>query len=127
MTQLNLKCLTSVLHSQSTRVRELEPDETEEDGDDGSQDMPTEKKVNYEFVADEWIENNMEMINEQLNNAAAQNKTEHFLEETILPVKESWELIAERLVESGVKEATKEEHGIRITYPVDCFKTLIRF
>ena len=69
---------------------------------------------NYELLAYEWVQDNIMLLNERLNESVGQGKTELFLASEELPVKESWENIVLELEKEGIKDVECIPEGIKI-------------
>lgn len=69
---------------------------------------------NYELLAYEWVQDNIMLLNERLNESVGQGKTELILESEELPIKESWQNIVVELEKEGIKDAECISDGIKI-------------
>ncbi len=82
----------------------------EDDEEEISEPVP----VNYGLIAFEWVEAHVMDLNERINDAIAQGKTEYLITEEELPVRESWAAIIEELGRQDIENATEDPHGIKI-------------
>ena len=90
---------------------------TDSDKNDVSVDAEINTGVvaeNYELLAYEWVQDNIMLLNERLNESVGQGKTELFLASEELPVKESWENIVLELEKEGIKDVECIPEGIKI-------------
>lgn len=90
---------------------------TDSDKNDISVDAELNSGVvaeNYELLAYEWVQDNIMLLNERLNESVGQGKTELFLASEELPVKESWENIVLELEKEGIKDVECIPEGIKI-------------
>ena len=90
---------------------------TDSDKNDVSVDAELNTGVvaeNYELLAYEWVQDNIMLLNERLNESVGQGKTELFLAFEELPVKESWENIVLELEKEGIKDVECIPEGIKI-------------
>ena len=90
---------------------------TDSDKNDVSVDAELNTGVvaeNYELLAYEWVQDNIMLLNERLNESVGQGKTELFLASEELPVKESWENIVLELEKEGIKDVECIPEGIKI-------------
>ena len=90
---------------------------TDSDKNDVSVDAELNSGVvaeNYELLAYEWVQDNIMLLNERLNESVGQGKTELFLASEELPVKESWENIVLELEKEGIKDVECIPEGIKI-------------
>lgn len=69
---------------------------------------------NYELLAYEWVQDNIMLLNERLNESVGQGKTELFLASEELPIKESWQNIVVELEKEGIKDVECIPEGIKI-------------
>ena len=90
---------------------------TDSDKNDVSVDAELNTGVvaeNYELLAYEWVQDNIMLLNERLNESVGQGNTELFLASEELPVKESWKNIVLELEKEGIKDVECIPEGIKI-------------
>ena len=90
---------------------------TDSDKDEISVDAEPNTGVvaeNYELLAYEWVQDNIMLLNERLNESVGQGKTELFLASEELPIKESWQNIVVELEKEGIKDVECIPEGIKI-------------
>lgn len=79
---------------------------------------PAEQPVrdNYELVAFEWVEAHILELNEHINEAIGEGKTEYLIGSEELPVPESWESVRKELHNAGLSDVECVENGIKIKF-----------
>lgn len=73
-----------------------------------------EDNVNYDLFAYEWVQDNILLLNERINELIGQGETELNIPSEELPVKESWRNICAELMREGIKDVECVQDGIKI-------------
>ena len=55
-------------------------------------------------------------LNDRINDAIAQGKSEYIIPEEELPVRDSWASIIEELGRQDIENAVEDPHGIKINF-----------
>lgn len=90
-------------------------DETDTDADD-EEEISEPIPVNYGLIAFEWVEAHVMDLNDRINDAIAQGKSEYLIPEEELPVRESWLAIIEELGRQDIENLVEDPHGIKIKF-----------
>lgn len=90
--------------------------DTGEDIEDTDEEEVTPMPVNYELIAFEWVEAHIMDLNDRINDAIAQGKTEYLILEEELPSRESYAAIIEELGRQDIENAEEDPHGIKINF-----------
>lgn len=83
---------------------------------DASEPIEQPARDNYDLVAFEWAEAHILALNEHINEAIGEGKTEYIIGSEELPVCESWESVRKELLNAGLKDVECVEHGIKIKF-----------
>ena len=94
------------------------PDKPNEDvdTDDEEEEVSEPVPVNYGLIAFEWAEAHVMELNDRINDAIAQGKSEYIIPEEELPVRDSWAAIIEELGRQDIENAVEDPHGIKINF-----------
>jgi len=71
--------------------------------------------VNYEYLAFEWVDARLLMLNERGNEAIAQGENTLLIPESELPVRESWGSICKELIKNDFDDALPRDDGILVS------------
>lgn len=91
-------------------------DETDTDADDEDEEISEPVPVNYGLIAFEWVEAHVMELNDRINDAIAQGKSECLITEEELPVRDSWPAIIEELGRQDIESLVEDPHGIKIKF-----------
>lgn len=69
--------------------------------------------VNYDLLAYEWVQDNILLLNERINELIGQGETEFIIQSEELPIKESWRNICSELMREGIKDVECVPEGIK--------------
>ena len=72
-----------------------------------------EDSVNYDLLAYEWVQDNILLLNERINDLIGQGETEFLIQSEELPIKESWRNICSELMREGIKDVECVPEGIK--------------
>ncbi len=86
--------------------------DTDDEEDEVSEPVP----VNYGLIAFEWAEAHVMELNDRINDAIAQGKSEYIIPEEELPVRDSWAAIIEELGRQDIENAVEDPRGIKINF-----------
>lgn len=86
--------------------------DTDDEEDEVSEPVP----VNYGLIAFEWAEAHVMELNDRINDAIAQGKSDYLIPEEELPVRDSWAAIIEELGRQDIENAVEDPHGIKINF-----------
>ena len=89
-------------------------DETDTNADDEEDENSEPIPVNYGLIAFEWVEAHVMELNDRINDAIAQGKSEYLIPEEELPVRDSWSSIIEELGRQDIENLVEDPHGIKI-------------
>lgn len=80
-------------------------------------DPPTDEPetVNYEYLAFEWVDAHLLLLNNRSNEAIAHHENTLLIPENELPVKESWQDICQQLIANDFADAVVADDGIRVS------------
>ena len=92
--------------SQTESIEENEASDIDDVDDDA---------VNYEYLAFEWVDSHMLLLNERSNEAIGQGEKMLLIPSTELPVQDSWPSICEQLIKSDFADAVLHEDGILVS------------
>lgn len=99
-------------------------DEVSEDGPDATAapekaaaEKPEEAKVNYEYLAFEWLDDKVRELMERCNEAARKKQDHLLIPAAELPVRESWPDISKQLLRNGFVLAMETDEGIKVNLP----------
>lgn len=91
-------------------------DETDTNADDEEDEISEPIPVNYGLIAFEWVEAHVMELNDRINDAIAQGKSEYLIPEEELPVRDSWSAIIEELGRQDIENLVEDPHGIKINF-----------
>jgi len=98
--------------------KDLDPADVPKDETDQNEETNEEsEKINYGYLAFEWVEANLFSLNERSNEAIGQGNTSLLIPSGELPDVASWQDICTELVRGGFPEASVMEDGIRVKLP----------
>lgn len=92
------------------------PAELQDDNgcDETENELPDEVPVNYERLAFEWVDANMESINARYNESLAEKQSEMLIPSEDLPHPDSWADVCKELKRNGFAVADLCEDGIKV-------------
>lgn len=85
----------------------------EEDNKDSDPEEP--ETVNYEYLAFEWVDAHLLLLNDRVNEAIGQGQNTLLIPESELPVKDSWQDICRQLINSDFADAVANGNGILVS------------
>ena len=88
-------------------------DETETEDEELLRIPRGEDNVNYDLLAYEWVQDNILLLNERINELIGQEQTELIIPSEELPIKESWRNICSELMREGIKDVECVPEGIK--------------
>lgn len=99
------------------------PDTDEEDALDyghdpeENEDFDSEEPetVNYEYLAFEWVDAHLLLLNDRVNEAIGQGQNTLLIPESELPLKESWQDICDQLINNDFADAVAKDDGILVS------------
>ena len=97
-------------------------DKIEDEETDTVQTLHGEDNVNYDLLAYEWVQDNILLLNERINELIGQGETELIIRSEELPVKESWRNICNELMREGIKESECVPNGIKFNFKKELSK-----
>lgn len=87
-----------------------EPEEKSEDS------APAEPEpVNYEYLAFEWADAHLLILNDRVNEAIGQGQHTLLIPESELPTGDSWQAICQQLINSDFADAVVNDNGILVS------------
>ena len=101
----------AVLQVQKDKILSTPEDDSVEDKDD-----PEEIPEDYGLIAFQWVDANIIDLNDRINEAIAERKTDVLINASELPVKGSWIEICKELERNDVTGAVCREDGILIEF-----------
>ena len=97
----------------TVNVKQNVSDETESEDEELSRIPRGEDNVNYDLLAYEWVQDNILLLNERINELIGQEQTELIIPSDELPIKESWRNICSELMREGIKDVECVPEGIK--------------
>jgi len=85
----------------------------EEENEDSNPEEP--ETVNYEYLAFEWVDAHLLLLNDRVNEAIGQGQNTLLIPESELPVKDSWQDICRQLINSDFADAVANDNGILVS------------
>lgn len=89
-------------------------DDSKPDSDTDSTDDAEPLEENFEFLAFEWVDANIMLLNERCNEAIGNGITELLIKADELPTRESWEDVCHELKRADIKDAKCVPEGIKV-------------
>lgn len=114
---LRVQGLDFTVNEKKDNSDKIEVEETET-----VQTLHGEDNVNYDLLAYDWVQDNMLLLNERINELIGQGETELIIRSEELPVKESWRNICNELVREGIKEIEFVPDGIKFNFKKELSK-----
>lgn len=99
----------SNISDKKSLVSESAPEDNEIDCSDEPDVM------NYEYLAFEWVDSHLLLLNNRSNEALARHENTLLIPENELPVKESWSDICHQLIDNDFADAVALGDGIRVS------------
>lgn len=102
---------------QPLRPEDSAPTEVDEEGQEGDVaelENEDENIVNYEYLAFEWVDSHMLILNERSNEAIGQGEKTLLIPARELPVQDSWPSICEQLIKNDFANAAPQDDGILV-------------
>ena len=92
-----------------------EPDPASDTPDEDSSE-PEEIPEDFGLIAFQWVEANVMLLNEQVNEAMGRRENSYLIAADMLPVKESWPEICKELARCDLEGAVSCDDGIQIEF-----------
>lgn len=89
-------------------------DTEDEDVNEDNEDSLPPPKENYELMAFEWVDANILWLNDQMNEAIAQNSSILLVSSEYLPASPCWPALCKELAQSQNLKAFISENGIKV-------------
>ena len=97
----------------TVKVKETIAEENVDEDVDSSRISRGEDNVNYDLLAYEWVQDNILLLNERINELIGQEQMELIITSEELPIKESWRNICSELMREGIKDVECVPEGIK--------------
>lgn len=85
----------------------------EEENEESTSEEP--ETVNYEYLAFEWVDAYLLLLNDRANEAIGQGQNTLLIPESELPTKDSWQAICHQLINSDFADAVANDDGILVS------------
>lgn len=85
----------------------------EEKNEDSTPEEP--EPVNYEYLAFEWADAHLLILNDRVNEAIGQGQNTLLIPAGELPTKDSWQAICQQLINSDFADAVANDDGILVS------------
>lgn len=112
-----------VAQTEKTEQSAATPPEDEDDvldledipEENGVADSEEPEPVNYEYLAFEWVDSHLLLLNNRSNEAIGQGQNTLLISEEDLPARESWQDICDQLINSDFADAVAGPAGITVS------------